>query len=102
METLIQVGSINYLESRLNKMYEETRGKLRERRRQDVRDQADILAAQSAAVSFALNMDLVQDAIRDFRVAEREGRQRRRRQARQNKARGAFVQISGHRNAVNN
>lgn len=44
-----QMGSISYLESRLNKMYEETRGKLRERRRQDVRDQADILAAQSNA-----------------------------------------------------
>ena len=78
------MGSLSYLEGRLNKMYEETRGKLRERRRQDVRDQADILAAQ-AATAFSLNMDLVQDAIRDFRVAEREGRQRRRRQARQSK-----------------
>jgi hypothetical protein len=82
------VGSLNYLEGRLNKMYEETRGKLRERRRQDVRDQADILAAQSA-LSFSISMDLVQDAIRDFRVAEREGRQRRRRQARQTKGRHA-------------
>jgi hypothetical protein len=54
-----QVGSLSYLEGRLNKKYEESRGKLRERRRQDVRDQADILAAQSAA-SFSLSMDLVQ------------------------------------------
>ena len=53
------MGSLSYLEGRLNKMYEESRGKLRERRRQDVRDQADILAAQSAA-SFSLTMDLVQ------------------------------------------
>ncbi len=53
------MGSLSYLEGRLNKMYEESRGKLRERRRQDVRDQADILAAQSAA-SFSLSMDLVQ------------------------------------------
>jgi hypothetical protein len=83
-------------------MYEETRGKLRERRRQDVRDQADMLAAQSAT-SFAINMDLVQDAIRDYRVAEREGRQRRRRQARQNKVpvvlsvggSGTFYRIPG-------
>ncbi len=61
-----QVGSLSYLEGRLNKMYEESRGKLRERRRQDVRDQADILAAQSAA-SFSLSMDLVQVRSQQFR-----------------------------------
>jgi len=75
-----KVGTITYLESRLNKMHEEHRGKLRERRRQDVRDQADILHAMTAGT--AVVFDPVQDAVRDFRVAEREGRQRRRRQAR--------------------
>jgi len=78
-----KVGTVAYMESRLNKMYEEHRGKLRERRRQDVRDQADILHAMGST-SVNITFDPVQDAVRDFRVAEREGRQRRRRQARQN------------------
>merc|ERR1719309_32384 len=77
-----KVGSIAYLEDRLNKMYAEVRGKLRERRRQDVRDQADQLLALSAT-NIAIIADPVQDAVRDFRVAEREGRRMRRRQARQ-------------------
>jgi len=77
-----KVGSICYLEERLYKMYAELRGKIRERRRQDVRDQADHLHSMTAT-NIALMMDPVQDAVRDFRVAEREGRRMRRRQARQ-------------------
>jgi len=77
-----KVGTITYLEGRINKVYSEQRGKLRERRRQDVRDQADVLAAMTAT-NMALLMDPVQDAVRDYRVAEREGRRIRRRQARQ-------------------
>jgi len=77
-----KVGSIAYLEERLYKMYAELRGKIRERRRQDVRDQADQLHSMTAT-NIALMMDPVQDAVRDFRVAEREGRRMRRRQARQ-------------------
>ncbi len=65
-------------------MNEERRGKLRERRRQDVRDQADILHSL-ASTNSNVTFDPVNDAVRDFRVAEREGRQRRRRQARTNK-----------------
>ena len=38
MMFIIQVGTINYMESRLNKMNEERRGKLRERRRQENKD----------------------------------------------------------------
>jgi len=75
-----KVGTIGYMENRLNKMYEEHRGKLRERRRQDVRDQCDVLAGMVAGANVVF--DPVQDAMRDFRVAEREGRQRRRRKAR--------------------
>lgn len=77
-----KVGSISYLEERLYKMYAELRGKIRERRRQDVRDQADHLHSLTTT-NIALMMDPVQDAVRDFRVAEREGRRMRRRQARQ-------------------
>jgi len=77
-----KVGTITYLEGRINKVYSEQRGKLRERRRQDVRDQADVLAAMTAT-NMALLLDPVQDAVRDYRVAEREGRRIRRRQARQ-------------------
>merc|ERR1719354_139301 len=79
-----KVGTINYMESRLNKMNEERRGKLRERRRQDVRDQADILH-RLASTNSNVTFDPVNDAVRDFRVAEREGRQRRRREARTNR-----------------
>lgn len=39
----------------------------------------------SSATNIAVIFDPVQDAVRDFRVAEREGRQRRRRKARQDK-----------------
>eukprot|EP00090_Calanus_glacialis_P046886 TRINITY_DN9429_c0_g1_i2.p1 TRINITY_DN9429_c0_g1~~TRINITY_DN9429_c0_g1_i2.p1 ORF type:complete len:807 (-),score=326.26 TRINITY_DN9429_c0_g1_i2:237-2657(-) len=77
-----KAGTITYLEGRINKVYSEQRGKLRERRRQDVRDQADVLAAMTAT-NMALLLDPVQDAVRDYRVAEREGRRIRRRQARQ-------------------
>lgn len=77
-----KVGTITYLEGRINKVYSEQRGKLRERRRQDVRDQADVLAAMTAT-NMALLIDPVQDAVRDYRQAEREGRRIRRRQARQ-------------------
>eukprot|EP00092_Neocalanus_flemingeri_P000916 GFUD01000974.1.p1 GENE.GFUD01000974.1~~GFUD01000974.1.p1 ORF type:complete len:671 (-),score=245.90 GFUD01000974.1:43-2055(-) len=79
-----KVGIITYLESRINKVYSEQRGKVRERRRQDVRDQADVLAAMTAT-NMALMLDPVQDAVRDYRVAEREGRRIRRRQAREGK-----------------
>lgn len=79
-----KVGMVSYLEGRLCKLYSERRGKLVERRRQDVRDQADILAALSAT-NLALGLDPVQDAVRDFRVAEREGRRMRRRKAREEK-----------------
>jgi len=77
-----KVGTITYLESRINKMNSERRSKLKERRRQDVRDQADTLAAMTAT-NMALQIDPVQDAVKDHRVAEREGRRIRRRQARQ-------------------
>jgi len=77
-----KVGTIAYLEGRINKVYSEQKGKIRERRRQDVRDQADVLATMTAT-NMALLMDPVQDAVRDYRVAEREGRRIRRRQARQ-------------------
>ena len=68
-----KVGTITYLEGRINKVYSEQCGKLRERRRQDVRVQADVLAAVTAT-NMALLLDPVQDAVRDYRVAEREGR----------------------------
>ena len=68
-----KVGTITYLEGRINKVYSEQRGKLREKRRQDVRDQADVLTAMTAT-NMALLLDPVQDAVRDYRVAEREGR----------------------------
>ena len=68
-----KVDTITYLEGRINKVYSEQRGKLREKRRQDVRDQADVLTAMTAT-NMALLLDPVQDAVRDYRVAEREGR----------------------------
>ena len=77
-----KVETIAYLEGRINKVNSEQRGKLRERRRQDVREQADVLAAMTAT-NMALLLDPVQDAVWDYRVAEREGRRICRRQARQ-------------------
>ena len=50
------MGTITYLEGRINKVYSEQRGKLRERRRQDVRDQADVLTAMTAT-NMALLLD---------------------------------------------
>lgn len=47
-----------------------------------MRDQADVLTAMTAT-NMALLLDPVQDAVRDYRVAEREGRRIRRRQDRQ-------------------
>ena len=77
-----KVDIITYLEERINGVYSEQRESLRERRRQSVRDQADVLAAMTAT-NMALLLDPVQDAVRDFRVAEREGGRIRRTQARQ-------------------
>jgi GC-rich sequence DNA-binding factor len=83
-----KVGTVAYLESRLCKAASERRGKLRERRRQDVKDQAEQLAALSATATYlgvaaGLGTDPVQEEARAHRVAEREGRRTRRRQARQ-------------------
>jgi len=77
-----KLGTIIYLEGRINKLYNARRGKLRERRRQDVKDQTEVLAAMNAT-NVALLIDPVQDAVRDSRVAEREGRRMRRRQRRE-------------------
>jgi len=85
--------TIEYLESRVDRVYSEQRGKIRERRRQDTRDQSEVLGAMTAS-NMAAMVDPVQDAIRDFRVAEREGRRMRRRQYRENKG------ISGHNDGM--
>ena len=73
---------VQYLEGRVSKLQAEWAGKLRERRRQDVKDQAEQLASLTAA-NAAVGLDLVGDAVRDYRAAEREGRRTRRRQARE-------------------
>ena len=77
--------TISYLESRVDKVRGEQRGKLVERRRQDVRDQSEVLGALTAT-NAAMMVDPVQDAVRDFRANEREGRRMRRRQAREGRA----------------
>ena len=77
--------TICYLESRVDKVRGEQRGKLVERRRQDVRDQSEVLGALTAT-NAAMMVDPVQDAVRDFRANEREGRRMRRRQAREGRA----------------
>ena len=85
--------TISYLETRVDKVHGEQRGKIRERRRQDVRDQAEVLGAMTAT-NLAAMVDPVQDAVRDFRAAEREGRRMRRRQARERS------QVSGHHDGM--
>ena len=77
--------TISYLESRVDKVRGEQRGKLVERRRQDVRDQSEVLGAMTAT-NAAMMVDPVQDAVRDYRANEREGRRMRRRQAREGRA----------------
>ena len=79
--------TISYLESRVDKVYSEQRGKIRERRRQDTGDQSEVLGAMTAS-NMAAMVDPVQDAMRDFRAAEREGRRMRRRQARESRSQG--------------
>ena len=74
--------TIAYMESRVDKVRGEQRGKLVERRRQDVRDQSEVLGALTAT-NAALMLDPVQDAVRDYRANEREGRRMRRRQGRE-------------------
>ena len=80
-EKMITIG---YLESRIDKVYSEQRGKIRERRRQDIGDQSEVLSAMTAS-NMAAMVDPVQDAVRDYRAAEREGRRMRRRQGRENR-----------------
>ena len=79
--------TIAYLESRVDKVRGEQRGKVVERRRQDVRDQSEVLGAITAT-NAALMMDPVQDAVRDYRANEREGRRMRRRQGREGRGEG--------------
>ena len=74
-----KVGTINYLETRLSKIALEKRTRLRERRRQDVKDQAEQLAAMTATaaylgVSGTLGAEPGLEEAKKARQAEREGR----------------------------
>ena len=60
--------TISYLESRVDKVYSEQRGKIRERRRQDTGDQSEVLGAMTAS-NMAVMVDPVQDAMRDYRAS---------------------------------
>ena len=74
-----KVGTINYLETRLSKIALEKRTRLRERRRQDVKDQAEQLAAMTATAAYlgvagTLGADPGLEEAKKARQAEREGR----------------------------
>ena len=74
-----KVGTINYLESRLSKVALERKTRLKERRRQDVKDQAEQLAAMTATaaylgVSGTLGAEPGLEEAKKARQAEREGR----------------------------
>merc|ERR1719295_2483708 len=93
-----KVGTINYLESRLSKVGSERRTRLKERRRQDVKDQAEQLAAMTATaaylgVSGTLGAEPGLEEAKKARQAEREGRRTRRRQARE--GRGELRHMDG-------
>jgi len=93
-----KVGTINYLETRLSKIALEKRTRLRERRRQDVKDQAEQLAAMTATaaylgVSGTLGAEPGLEEAKKARQAEREGRRTRRRQARE--GRGELKHLEG-------
>ena len=80
-EKMITIG---YLETKIDKVYGDRTGKIRERRRQDVTDESEVLGAMTAS-NYAAMVDPVQDAMRDHRTAEREGRRTRRRHGRESR-----------------
>jgi len=93
-----KVGTINYLESRLSKVGSERRTRLKERRRQDVKDQAEQLAAMTATAAYlgvagTLGAEPGLEEAKKARQAEREGRRTRRRQARE--GRGELRHMDG-------